>query len=259
MKPNELILRCPGPPRRLRLYCFSYAGGSAFNFLPWQPAFDSAIEVCAVQLPGRGGRMTQEPYRSMPELVAGLLPVFAQHNELPFAFFGHSLGGLVAFELARSLALHGLRMPMHLFISGSPAPRHRSSTRQVHRLDDAGLIDVLKDYNGTPPELLENRELLAMVLPTIRADFTVAETYRYRAGRMLDLPITVLAGRLDECSSIEQVHGWQRETTGASRVIWFEGDHFFINSHRNGVLDALNTSMLEALHAQPMSAERMQK
>ena len=259
MQHDEWILRCPGPPRRLRLYCFPYAGGSAFNFLPWQAALDSTIEVCAVQLPGRGERLTQEPYRTMPELIAALLPVFARPSEVPFAFFGHSLGGLLAFELARSLALHGLRMPIHLFASGSPAPRHRVASRQVHRLEDAALVQVLQEYNGTPPELLANRELLTLVLPMIRADFAVAETYQYRVGRLLDVPITVLAGKADECGSLEQVSGWQRETSGACRVLWFEGDHFFINSHRKGVLEALNAALLEAMRAQPVSAERMLK
>lgn len=230
--------------RRLRLYCFCYAGGSASVYAPWQARLDPAIEVCAVQLPGRGSRMAEKPFTSLPDLIKALAQVVARQDDLPFAFFGHSLGGLLAFELARYHRLHYMRMPERLFVSGCDAPQYRSPSRRLHTLSDPELIEVLRDFNGTPPEVLQHRALMDLLLPTIRADFALVDDYVYRPGLPLSMPITVLAGR-QEKRTAEQVEGWRKETLAECHVHWFDGDHFFILPEQQAVLDCIGAGLVE--------------
>jgi len=244
MHPTPWLLRQPSPQRRVRLYCFCYAGGNARAFAPWQDEVDPAIEICAVQLPGRGARWHEAPFTSLQALVKELAPVIARHDDLPFAFFGHSLGGLLAFELARWCKLHWLRLPEHVFVSGCDAPQHRSPPDALHLLPDEALAQALRNYNGTPPEVLANRELLALVLPAVRADFALCAEYRYRPGLPLTMPVTVLAGRQDTHVTPEQLAGWSRETLASCQVHWFDGDHFFIHPSRDDVLDLLCKELL---------------
>ena len=245
MHTSPWLVRDPkSAKRRLRLYCFCYAGGSASVYAPWQARLDPAIEVCAVQLPGRGTRMAERPFTSLPELIKALAPVIGRQDGLPFAFFGHSLGGLIAFELARYQKLHYMRMPEHLFVSGCDAPQFRAPSRRLHALPDPELIDVLKDFNGTPPDVLAHRELMDLLLPTIRADFALVDDYVYRPGLPLTMPITVLAGRRENRTA-EQVEGWRRETLSDCHVHWFDGDHFFILPEQQAVLDCIGAGLVE--------------
>lgn len=236
MQSNSWLVRKTSPQRRLRLYCFSYAGGSAYNYSSWQDQVDPGIEICAVQLPGRGARFGEVPFTSMHELVKTLAAVIAGQDRLPFAFFGHSLGGLLAFELARYCRRLGWATPRHLFASGSEAPGLRRSLEQFRNLDDDAMLQKLRQYNGTPPEVLQNEELMRLVLPTIRADFALVDDYRYVKDAPLNVDITVLTGRGDDHVSDECFNGWRRETDKACAQRWFDGDHFFINSHRAEVV-----------------------
>lgn len=245
MQPSPWLVReQKTASRRLRLYCFCYAGGSASVYAPWQARLDPAIEVCAVQLPGRGGRMAEKPFTSLAEVIKALAVVIGRQDGLPFAFFGHSLGGLLAFELARYQKLHYMRMPEHLFVSGCDAPQYRSPSPRLHTLPDLELIEVLKDFNGTPPDVLQHRELMDLLLPTIRADFALVDDYVYRPGLPLAMPITVLAGRQED-RTVEQVEGWQKETLSDCNVHWFDGDHFFILPEQQAVLDCIGAGLVE--------------
>lgn len=237
------ILRHPLRAPRLRLYCFSYAGGNGAAYLPWQAGLGGDIEVCAIQLPGRGARMGEVPYSSMESLVRALVQVTGAPDGVPFAFFGHSLGAMVAFELARRLQSLHAPLPSHLIVSGCAAPRHRKPPRQLHLLPADELIETLREYNGTPHEILAHRELMDLLLPTIRADFALVETYRYTPGPLLTLPLTVLAGRSDDAAGPALGAQWQQETQGPCRIAWFDGDHFFINGARAEVLAAIRSAL----------------
>jgi len=256
MNPSPWLIRQPNAARRLRLFCFPYSGGNAVSFSPWQRELDPAIEVCAVQLPGRGARFREKPYTSFSALIETLAELIKHQDQLPFVFFGHSLGALMAFELARYCRQHGLPLPAHLFASGCNAPAFRSKTksRRLHELEDDALIDALKDFNGTPQEILENRELMNLVLPVIRADFALGADYRYQPGPPLDIPISVLSGKLDKHVQPEGLAGWQKETTQELRSHRFEGDHFFINSARTEVLECLSAELQK--YYQPASARQ---
>jgi medium-chain acyl-[acyl-carrier-protein] hydrolase len=231
----------------LRLYCFCYAGGNALSYIPWQSSIDPAIEICAIQLPGRGARIAETPVTSMPALVESISHAIERQRDMPFAFFGHSLGALLAFELVRYRKRLGLPMPLHLFVSGCDAPQFRDPPKGLHKFSDDALIDALKEYNGTPPEILAHRELMELVLPTVRADFSLAENYQYDGGLLLDTLMTVMAGTADDRSSLEQVEGWAKETAANCDIQWFEGDHFFINPQKEAVINCINEALRPSL------------
>ncbi|WP_369981523.1 thioesterase II family protein [Xanthomonas bundabergensis] len=244
---NPWLIRMTAQPPRMRLFCFAYAGGSAFNFASWRAALHPSVEICALQLPGRGARIAEPPIASMQTLLKSMAPAVTQHSNLPFAFFGHSVGALIAFELARYLRLHGVAGPQCLFMSGCQAPQFRSPSRQLQRLPDAAFIEELRGYNGTPAEVLESSELMTLMLPAIRADFALAENYAYRSGPLLQVPISVYAGKQDDNKGAGQVEGWSKETSASCRTTWFDEGHFFINTHRAAVLDQLNIELEELL------------
>jgi len=241
------LVEQPKPAARLRLYCFSYAGGSASMFHNWGAALNPEVEVCAVQLPGRGARLAEAPIATMQTLLQALVPVIARRNDRPFVFFGHSVGALVAFELTRYLRLHGMSLPIHLIVSGCQAPQFRSPPKGYHQLKDDAFISVLREYNGTPEQVLENRELMDLLLPAIRADFSLAENYRYRGGPVLNLPITLFAGEHDDIRAEGQVNGWSLETSQPLHTFWFDGGHFFVDTHRRQVLEQLDMALSAAI------------
>ncbi|MES2740498.1 MAG: alpha/beta fold hydrolase [Pseudomonadota bacterium] len=232
------LVRQPGAGRRLRLFCFSYAGGSAASYYAWQAGLGPHIEVCAIELPGRAARLGEPPRRGLTALVDTLARVIEVGDGLPFAFFGHSLGALLAFELARHCQRRGGAQPSRLFVSGSVAPRRRSAGR-LHELNDADLIAVLRQYNGAPAAVLDEPELMALMLPTVRADFALAADYHYRAGTPLTVPISVYGGDSDPHVNVDELSHWQEETSQPVLLRRFAGDHFFIQSARQAVLAQL--------------------
>lgn len=244
VRKNPWLVRRAGANPALRLFCFSYAGGNASIYDAWQAELDERIEVCAVQLPGRGTRFHEAPCTSLSEILNPMADILLAERDLPYAFFGHSLGALVAFELARLCQRRYMAMPVHLFVSGCAAPQCRDPSEDRHKLPDDELLASLNEYNGTPPEILSHAELMKLVLPTVRADFSLAETYQYKPAEPLNLPITVFSGRLDPHVRAEQAQGWQKETRSPIAVRWCEGDHFFINGERNLVLDCLNSELV---------------
>lgn len=252
MKSSRWLVGTRSPTRKIRLYCFSYAGGGAHAFMPWQTALGPEIELVAIQMPGRGSRISEPPVQAMLPLIEALAEVIAEENDTPFAFFGHSLGGLVAFELARYCSSHRMAMPKHLIVSGCAAPQHRRLLRRLHDLPDAALIQALVDYNGTPPEILANQELMALLLPMIRADFKIGECYLYQAGEKLSIPISVYAGTRDQ--NVSSAQKWADETSLLCQVHSFEGDHFFIHAQRDAVVACLKSELEQVIAASDVRA-----
>ncbi|CCG36451.1 thioesterase domain protein [Xanthomonas citri pv. mangiferaeindicae LMG 941] len=244
---NRWLVRTRTNDDAHRLYCFSYAGGHAYSFREWQSAFPGNIEICAVQLPGRGVRSDEPPHTSMATLLLPIARVLAIDEPRHFSFFGHSMGGLMAFELARYLRHLGAPMPVSLFVSGCEAPRHRSPSRRLSQMDDESLIDALADFNGAPAEVLAHSELMALLLPITRADMAVVENYAYEPALALNLPIDVLAGTSDPHVNPETLTHWAAETNGPCRLTWFPGDHFFIHSQRADVLRFVRERLLERM------------
>ncbi|MBR8834644.1 MAG: thioesterase [Stigonema ocellatum SAG 48.90 = DSM 106950] len=238
-----------GAKRALRVFAFPFAGGSAATFRDWQAGLDPGISLHAVQLPGRGARFAEPPMVSLPVLVNAVCDAIQQGGSQPFAFFGHSLGALVAFEVSRRLQARGLPLPVRLFVSGCQAPRYRSPPEGLSRLSDDRLIAELRHYDGTPQEVLAHRELMDLLLPMIRADFGLVDDYRYSEAPPLPMPLTVLAGRQDRIDRPEQVSGWAEESSQDCQVAWFDGGHFFLIPERAAVLARINRDLAPAVCA----------
>ncbi len=215
---------------RYRLFCFPCAGGSAAAYRPWQRAMPGHIQVCPVELPGRGARLGETPVASLPLLVRELVASLAGALDEPFAFFGHSMGGLVAFELARGLREHGMAQPAHVFISSTTAPGAPGRRRLVHDAPECEIRQHLRTLNGTPEELLTDDELMALVMPVLRADFAVLETYEYEAGEPLGVPLSVFGGRYDPVVSPADLAPWSEQSSVGTRFRLFPGDHFYLNT-----------------------------
>ena len=230
----------------MRLFCFPPAGSGASLFHGWSDALPSMVEVSAVQLPGRESRIRDEPFLGMDALVdAALLALQPAFGE-PFAFFGYSLGGWVCFELARRLQSAGGPRPSHLFVGGCGAPQVSEPNRHIHGLPDDEFLEAVRSLNGFPEEALNHSELVALVLPTLRADFTVYETYSYRAGPLLDCPISAYGGCDDPRVLRSALEAWQEQTTQGFELQMFDGDHSFLNTERNDVLRAISRGLQRA-------------
>jgi medium-chain acyl-[acyl-carrier-protein] hydrolase len=227
------------PHARLRLFCFPYAGAGALSFRQWSSGLPLECEVNAIRLAGRETRLLESPITDLPALVSTLTGVLYPYRlDRPFAFFGHSLGALVAFELARNLKHKYEISPIHLFASGRIAPHLEDPRPAIHSLPRREFLDKLRELNGTPDEVLDAPEM-APVLNSLRADFALNETYRYQQGAPLDVPISAFGGIDDTKVSKEELTGWQMHTSKRFKLRMFPGDHFFINSSRTAVLRAI--------------------
>jgi medium-chain acyl-[acyl-carrier-protein] hydrolase len=208
--------------------CIPYAGGNAFAYRGWQPLLPSAVEVVAVQPPGRDVRFSEPPSEAMDAYVPALAEALLPRLERPLAIFGHSLGALIAFELVRHLRTAGLPAPVHLFLSGMQAPHLPPLEPDVHLLPDEQLIARLRRLNGTPEEVLQSRPLLEVVLPAIRADFKLLETYRFSPGPAIEAPTTVLGGLSDASTPAPRLKAWAEHCSDFKGVRMFPGDHFYL-------------------------------
>lgn len=235
-------------PVGLTLFCLPYAGAGAGIYRRWPMWLPRGIEAVALNLPGRGARYGEPPVHDWSRLVAILLDDMAPRLGRPFAFFGHSMGALVALELAHAVRRHHGRSPAWFCASGCRAPpRRRPDTHWLDCPEDK-LIDELRTLNGTPAELLESREMLDLMLPALRADFHLCGTYRPVGRPPLDCPLLVLCGRDDHevLSPVENLTDWAAETAGPFRIELMAGGHFFIDADGPAVIDRVAVGLGEA-------------
>lgn len=233
------VVTRPNPDPRVRLFCFPYAGGSAAIYREWGEVLPPDIEVHAVQLPGREWRLKEEPYARVLPLVEELAVVLKALFDTPFAFFGHSLGAIISFELARELRRLGLPAPERLFLSGNRAPQLPRLELDIHDAPDELFFEGLRRLEGTPDELLENEELMALLLPAMRADFAMAETYELAPEPPLDVPFSVFGGLGDLMTDRPRLEPWADHTTGEFKLRMVPGGHFFVNETGDLILRAV--------------------
>jgi surfactin synthase thioesterase subunit len=228
---DELWCRRYRPSRAAiaRLVCLPHAGGSAPFFLPVASALGPGVDVVAIQYPGRQERRAERPMSSVAALADRIHEILVHQPPLPVIFFGHSLGAIVAFETIRRLEAGGGQAG-HLFASGRRAPSaHRDEN--VHLRDDDGILAEVRRLNGTASSLLGDEELMRAALPSLRADYQAAETYRCAPEATVGCPVTVLTGDADPMTTRSEARAWERHTTETCDVRTFPGDHFFITAH----------------------------
>jgi medium-chain acyl-[acyl-carrier-protein] hydrolase len=230
-------------PGRIRLVCFPCAGGGASSYYSWSAALAPDIDVCAIQLPGREARVSEQPFTRLDALLERLTAALVPHLDGPFALFGHSMGALLAYETARQLRRsHGLTA-VHVFASGRRAPGLPPSEPPVHAWPDRDLLRHLGDLNGIPDEIFRDRAFMNEMLPVFRADLTLCETYQYRQDLPLTCDLTVLGGDSDPHVPAADLEAWHTETTGRCQVMVLPGDHFFIRTASRAVLDVVTGAL----------------
>ena len=237
--------------RRLRMFCFPFAGGGAQIYRSYAQMLPEGVEVCAVQLPGRERRFGEPALTSVAETVTRMLAVMRQLVDVPYVIFGHSLGALTGFELVRGMRAAGLPLPLHLIVSGHRGPQLPDPDPPIHDLPDDEFIEELTMLNGTPAEVFESPELVELMLPLLRADFAAAETYRYADEQPLECPITAFGGDSDPLVSVSEIEGWRVQTTAAFDPHILEGDHFFFHQSQPKFLQILNNVLGTVLSELP--------
>jgi medium-chain acyl-[acyl-carrier-protein] hydrolase len=233
---------------RMRLFCFHHAGAAASIFRSWREALPKAVQLIAVQLPGREYRFAEPLLTDMGQIVSALADILPPLLDKPYAFFGHSMGALVGFNVIRALRARGLREPRLLIASGRNAPQFKWRDAGIQLLPDDDFVAAVRDYNGVPEVLLAEGSLRDLWLPRLRADLTVSATYQHVEQRPLECPIVVLSGAEDGLVHDVGLRGWVAQTTGSVRFFRYPGDHFFLHSAEQLVLAKVSAELEDQLN-----------
>ncbi|MBG9791422.1 hypothetical protein ABD76_02310 [Paenibacillus dendritiformis] len=235
---------------RIHLFCFPYAGGSAMMYCRWRSLLPASIQIHPIELSGRGKRMNEPYYQTMEQAVEdAYLSIPVHVLDEPIAFFGYSMGSLIAYELACYLQEKHGKEPVHLFAAARKAPHIQGDGQKLHRLPEAAFLQEIIKLGGMSAEVLDNKELMEMVLPLLRADMQIVETYKRRASRgALRSDITVLEGTGDIIPA-EHMQAWKEVTAGRCNFMKYEGDHFFIHKHYELIAEHIANVLLPSQEA----------
>jgi medium-chain acyl-[acyl-carrier-protein] hydrolase len=234
-----MAVRAGHTPARARVFCFPHAGGGASAYTRWGADAPEGIEFCAVQLPGREGQIGARPFSDLPALLPALRAELQPYFDRPFAFFGHSMGALIAFELASALQADAGRAPMHLFVSGRRAPHLPPARRPLHQLPPGEFEAALLELEGTPNDILADEELMALIGPTLRADLAVCETYQHHPRPALAMPLSAFGGADDPEATPGDLDAWRAHTSQFAGVRLFPGRHFYLRERTRDVVTAI--------------------
>lgn len=230
---------------KFRIFCFPYAGGSAAIYRPWHSDFPSQIELCAVEIPGRI-QLRTPPAETLDSLVESIFPDILEFLDRPFAFFGHSFGSIIAYEVTKRLQKENKDLPVHVWVSSRRAPQVPLSIEPTYPLQDEQFIDVIqRQYGAIPKAVLAEKELLNLLLPILKADIKVNELYVGSLNPILQVPLTVFYGVQDHSVSRENLEKWAETTSAGCDLQSFAGGHFFIDTERQ----AVTHKMLEKIHS----------
>jgi medium-chain acyl-[acyl-carrier-protein] hydrolase len=216
----------------IRLFCFPYAGGSSQTYYTWADKFSDTIELCPIQLPGRGSRFQSPPYRQVDRLIEALAENILPALDRPCAFFGHSMGGIIAYELAHYLGERNEFLPAHLFVSGCRAPTNSANNEKnrIFDLPESEFVEELRKLNGIPQKVLNNRALMDILTPLLRADIELVETHKSNSNSPLQCPITAFGGLSDPNLDRDDIKTWDECTSAYFSYHILPGDHFFIKN-----------------------------
>jgi pyochelin biosynthetic protein PchC len=232
----------PSPTGGVRLVCFPHAGGSASYYFPMSASMPPGIDVMAVQYPGRQDRRHEPLVDNISDLAEEVCKALDGTLDGPFAFFGHSMGAILAFEVAQRIQQRKGLSPVCFFASGRRAPsRQRSGS--VHLLDDAGLLAELRNVGGTDRRLLQGDELMATILPAIRNDYRAIESYAWTPAPPLKCPATVLVGGSDPQTTLDEAAAWREHFTGSFDLQAFPGGHFYLEAASAKVIELISAAL----------------
>lgn len=229
----------------IKLFCFPYAGGSATIYNKWKQYLDPKIELIPVELAGRGRRIHEDLYKDMPAVVNDVLNIIQEDiGRSSYALFGHSLGGLIVYELAVTIRDRRLPLPKHIFFSGKSAPEIKNKDEKIyHRMNEEEFRKEIISLGGTPVEFFDEPELVELLLPMLKNDFRLAETETATEKRHpFDDDITVLFGKDDDFTP-EQCDGWKRYTSKICHIHYFEGGHFFLHNETQQITTIINRTL----------------
>ena len=245
-KPGERgrwFLRYPRTaPGTMQLFCFPYAGGAASLYRTWPTLLPAWIEVNAVQLPGRGSRLREPPFRDLETVADLLTQEVLRIADGPFAFYGHSMGALLAFEVARRTEATG-RPVAQLFLAAHPAPHVLRRPEPMSDLPDTEFLNRLRAMAGTPEDILRSHELMRLLLPALRADFRLCESYVFRTAPPLGAPIVAIGGSEDQLATPDEMKAWELHTAAQTTVRILPGGHFFLNTATEAVTDIVSAEL----------------
>jgi len=224
----------------VRLFCFPCAGASAATYASWAAVMPPEFEAFVLELPGRGGRFREPPVRDLVWLIREIAGAVRGLMDRPSVFFGHSLGALLSYELARELRRQGAIMPHWLYVAGRRAPQLPDLDPPIHGLPDDDFIAELALLGGIPDALIAERELLELLLPAMRADIFLNETYVYGEEEPLKCLITALGGQQDAEVPTEDLRAWSAQSSAGFELVMFEGGHFFVHPERAPILRLMN-------------------
>lgn len=223
-----VVIPRPRPAATIRLVCFSHAGGGAASYAQWPGLLPESVEVCAVQLPARESRIREGAIASVPDLVPRIVSTLLPWLDRPFAFYGHSMGSIVAFETARALRRAGGPGPEVLLVGASRAPQRPWPFPSIRHLEETAFLDAVHARYGTVPALFrDDPELRSLVTPGLRGDFSIVETYQHEAEAPFSIPIHVFGGVQDTSVARSDLDAWREQTTGPTRVMMMPGGHLF--------------------------------
>lgn len=224
-------------PSRLRLICFPPAGLGPVVFKSWATELPPGVGLCAVHLPGRTSRFHEPAITSVPQLVDAITGAISRLPELPFVFFGHSMGAILAEEVTRRLLELSLPAPRHLIVSGRRPPALPDPKPPIGGLSDAEFVDEIgRRYGGIPPEILANPDVLELLLPCLRADIVALEKFQPGPRPPLPIPVSAFGGDADPMTPRADIEAWERETRAAFELRIFPGGHFYLDAQRKAVI-----------------------
>ncbi|HAB39451.1 MAG TPA: thioesterase [Rhodobacteraceae bacterium] len=225
---------------KLRLYAIPFAGRGASLFHTWRAILPDWIELVAIQLPGREARMGEPALTRIPEIVTALKNEIVASNTQPYAFFGYSMGALIGFETARALLSEEYSKPLALILGAHQPPHYRAAPVRFHAMSDAEFIaEMQRLYDGIPQEVLKNKNLMQLLLPTLRRDIEALEFFKYTPNVPLDLPFYIYGGKKDPHANPPRLEHWRDLTNAPTQFRWFEGSHFFMQEDPRAVVKAI--------------------
>ncbi|MBA4537129.1 thioesterase [Bacillus aquiflavi] len=234
--------------QKVRLFCLPYAGGSSFIFSRWKTYLHPAIEIIPLELAGRGRRINEPLISNFEEMVNDIFKTIKNDlSDLPYIILGHSMGGLLAYELAYRILQSNSKMPILIILSGIEPPKLRKR-KVISTLPDEEFVKEVLSIGGTPKNIFANKEASDIFISILRADFKLVESYVAQDYKPLDVDLMIFNGERDYSTTFPRVKEWKKYTNKSCQMINFEGGHFFIHDHKKEVINAINLYIEKVLY-----------